>query len=52
MAERASIAGRLFFSLAEKNQKNRRLGEKLYGEDARHPDGTGELKVAHRTTEM
>ena len=83
--EHASVAGRLFFSRAEKNQKAQRRGEKLYGEDGRaaagaaelaalrhcrskkpllcdrlacfsqgasHPDGNGELKLAHRTTEM
>ena len=33
--EHASIAGHLFFSQAEKNQKAQRLGEKLYGEDGR-----------------
>ena len=33
--EHASIAGRLFFSQAEKNQKAKRRGEKLYGEDGR-----------------
>ena len=33
--EHASIAGRLFFSLAEKNQKAKRRGEKLYGEGGR-----------------
>ena len=81
--EHASIAGRLFFSQAEKNQKAKRHGEKLYGEDGRaaagaaelaalrhcrsktpqlcsrlacfsqgacHPDGNGELKLAHRTS--
>ena len=32
--EHASIAGRLFFSQAEKNQKAKRRGEKLYGEGA------------------
>ena len=33
--EHASIAGRLFFSQVEKNQKTQRRGEKLYGEDGR-----------------
>ena len=33
--EHASTAGRLFFSQAEKNQKAKRRGEKLYGEDGR-----------------
>ena len=33
--EHASIAGRLFFSQVEKNQKTKGRGEKLYGEDAR-----------------
>ena len=38
----ASIAGRLFFSQAEKNQKAKRRGEKLYGEDGRGgPEGRG-----------
>ena len=32
--EHASIAGRAFFSQAEKNQKAQRRGEKLYGEGA------------------
>ena len=32
--EHASIAGRLFFSQAEKNQKAKRRGGKLYGEGA------------------
>ena len=83
--EHASIAGRLFFSRAEKNQKAKGRGEKLHGEVGRavaerqnslrsdtaaprrrsyaaaspaflrapsHPDGSGELKLAHRTTEM
>ena len=50
--EHASIAGRLFFSQAEKNQKAKRRGEKLLGEGACHPDGSGELKLAHRTTGM
>ena len=61
--EHASIAGRLFFSRAEKNQKAQRRGEKLYGEGVlaaatspaflrapSHPDENGELKLAHRTT--
>ena len=50
--EHASITGRLFFSQAEKNQKAKGRGEKLLGEGACHPDGSGELKLAHRTTEM
>ena len=52
MAEHASIAGRLFFSQAERTKRPRGAEKSFYGEDARHPDGTGELKVAHRTTEM
>ena len=58
MAEHASIAGRLFFSQAEKNQKAQRRGEKpggrlgCFSQGGRHPDGSGELKLAHRTTGM
>ena len=33
--EHASIAGRLFFSRAEKNQKTKGRGEKLYGDGGR-----------------
>ena len=51
-SKHASIAGRLFFSQAEKNQKAKRRGEKHLGEGACHPDGSGERKPAHRTTEM
>ena len=39
----ASIAGRLFFSQAEKNQKAQRRGEKLYGEGGRAAAGAAEL---------
>ena len=33
--EHASIVGRLFFSQAEKNQKTKGRGEKLYGDGGR-----------------
>ena len=33
--EHASIAGRLFFSQVEKNQKAKGRGEKLYGDGGR-----------------
>ena len=39
----ASIAGRLFFSQAENNQKAKRRGEKLYGEGGRAAAGAAEL---------
>ena len=41
--EHASIAGRLFFSRAEKNQKAKGRGEKLYGDGGRAAAGTAEL---------
>ena len=41
--EHASIAGRLFFSRAEKNQKAEGRGEKLYGEGGRAAAGAAEL---------
>ena len=39
----ATTAGRVFFSQAEKNQKAKRHGEKLYGEDGRAAAGAAEL---------